>query len=318
VGFLGNLLGTNSNYQTDENYMNPWMQGSANNNMQLQSMLMDQAKGGGPNLADEMNRIAVGRNQAAAASTIGSMKGISPAASMRAIANAQGQAGADAAGQASLTRMQQQLEAQRMLGVNSMGMTGIGVQGKGGAQGMNAQTAAGNAKNNSGLVGGLIGGAATGLMMGMMNKGGVVGMADGGAVALSSLRQGLATQNAIMDGEDVPSFTPPMQRRGGRGGGGSGYSASQLPDTFEPNLGGYNFAGGGQVPDAGPASVMSMRSGGMVPGRAPVTGDSPRNDIVPAALSPGEVVLPRTVAQHPNAPQAAYDFVAALRARGGR
>ena len=61
--------------------------------------------------------------------------------------------------------------------------------------------------------------------------------------------------------------------------------------------------------------VLSMKAGGLVPGRAAVPGDSPTNDTVAARLSPGEVVLPRTVAQA--GPQAAYDFVAALRARRG-
>ena len=132
--FRSNLLGTNSNYHADENYMDPYMTGSAQNNMALQKQLMDQANGGGPNLADQMNQMAVARNQAASASLLGGMKGISPAASMRAIANAQGQAGADAAGQAVLARMQQQMEAQRLLGVNSMGMTGIGAGAKSAAR----------------------------------------------------------------------------------------------------------------------------------------------------------------------------------------
>lgn len=37
------------------------------------------------------------------------------------------------------------------------------------------------------------------------------------------------------------------------------------------------------------------RNGGQVPGHAPVEGDSPKNDIVDAKLSPGEVVLPRSI-----------------------
>lgn len=44
---------------------------------------------------------------------------------------------------------------------------------------------------------------------------------------------------------------------------------------------------------------MCMKHGGKVPGKAKVAGDSPINDTVPATLSPGEVVLPRTVVQQP-------------------
>jgi hypothetical protein len=53
----------------------------------------------------------------------------------------------------------------------------------------------------------------------------------------------------------------------------------------------YNIglSSGGQIHD--------FRKGGTVPGQAVVQGDSPKNDIVPAMLSPGEIVLPRTMAQ---------------------
>lgn len=58
--------------------------------------------------------------------------------------------------------------------------------------------------------------------------------------------------------------------------------------------------------DAGPGFMqmagdyMAMASkGGKIPGKAPFPGDSPFNDHVPALLSPGEVVVPRTVAKHP-------------------
>lgn len=57
--------------------------------------------------------------------------------------------------------------------------------------------------------------------------------------------------------------------------------------------------------------------GGEIPGRPAVAGDSPRNDTVPAWLSPGEIVLPRTVAQSANAPDRAAEFVAAIRGGEG-
>jgi|WetSurMetagenome_2_1015567.scaffolds.fasta_scaffold30283_3 hypothetical protein len=50
-------------------------------------------------------------------------------------------------------------------------------------------------------------------------------------------------------------------------------------------------------------------SGGEIDGNAVVQGDDERNDIVPALLSPGEIVLPRSVTQHPNAPELAKEFV---------
>lgn len=45
--------------------------------------------------------------------------------------------------------------------------------------------------------------------------------------------------------------------------------------------------------------IQDFRNGGQVPGIPKVPGDSPKNDVVPAKLSPGEIVLPRTVVQNP-------------------
>lgn len=80
------------------------------------------------------------------------------------------------------------------------------------------------------------------------------------------------------------------------------------------------FAHGGEVPKpsgSGPRSslgkALAMQQGGQVPGTAKVKGDSLKNDTVPAMLSPGEVVVPRTVVE--KGPEAAAEFVAAVSAR---
>ncbi len=61
--------------------------------------------------------------------------------------------------------------------------------------------------------------------------------------------------------------------------------------------------------EASMRKAFNFAGGGMVPGTAPMPGNSPQNDTVPANLSPGEVVLPRTVTQAPNAPQQAKEFM---------
>lgn len=63
-----------------------------------------------------------------------------------------------------------------------------------------------------------------------------------------------------------------------------------------------------------------MRAGGHVPGQAPVGGavDSYKNDIVDAKLSPGEIVLPRSVTQSSNPVEAAAKFVAAIKSKKGK
>lgn len=49
---------------------------------------------------------------------------------------------------------------------------------------------------------------------------------------------------------------------------------------------------------------ITFAEGGVVPGRAKVFGDSSKNDTVPALLSPGEVVIPRSIMQDPKAARA--------------
>lgn len=64
-------------------------------------------------------------------------------------------------------------------------------------------------------------------------------------------------------------------------------------------------------------SLRGFSTGGVVKGHADVKGDSFKNDTVPARLSPGEIVLPRSVTQHKNAPQEAKKFVEAIMMRKG-
>jgi hypothetical protein len=56
-------------------------------------------------------------------------------------------------------------------------------------------------------------------------------------------------------------------------------------------------------------SPKGKAHGGFIEGQAPVAGDSKSNDVVPAMLSPGEVVLPRSIALKENAPELAKEFV---------
>lgn len=53
------------------------------------------------------------------------------------------------------------------------------------------------------------------------------------------------------------------------------------------------------VTASGGGEIERFLKGGVVGGHAAVPGNSPKNDTVPAVLSPGEIVLPRTVAQNP-------------------
>jgi len=61
---------------------------------------------------------------------------------------------------------------------------------------------------------------------------------------------------------------------------------------------------------------MGYSSGGPVPGYADGGAlDSRKNDTVPAMLSPGEIVLPRSITMAPDAAERARAFVEAVQRR---
>lgn len=112
---------------------------------------------------------------------------------------------------------------------------------------------------------------------------------------------------------------------GGAGGGAAGgrAMAGGAGDAMAMSPAMMLAAHGGEVPSHGPRSIVgkhfhNMKSGGHVPGQASVDGDSYKNDTVPAMLSPGEVVIPRSVMQSDDAPKKAAKFVAAVLAKKGK
>lgn len=63
-------------------------------------------------------------------------------------------------------------------------------------------------------------------------------------------------------------------------------------------------AEGGEIPPPRPTvPATNFVAGGPVPGQARVAGNDPRNDTVPARLSPGEFVVPRTAMARPDVRQ---------------
>jgi len=99
--------------------------------------------------------------------------------------------------------------------------------------------------------------------------------------------------------------------------GGPGVYAPVVGDPFAGV--GPQYQVGQQNPDfqnhahGGRIGFGQMLAGGSVPGKASVKGDSEKNDTVPTMLSPGEVVLPRSVAQAQDAPAKAAEFMKHLK-----
>lgn len=88
---------------------------------------------------------------------------------------------------------------------------------------------------------------------------------------------------------------------GAMGGPAAGIATGGMPMAGSPRLGQnpYTAAQGGEVPEP-IVPAVPFRGGGQVPGQARVPGDSAQNDTIPARLSPGEFVVPRTSMQNPH------------------
>lgn len=78
---------------------------------------------------------------------------------------------------------------------------------------------------------------------------------------------------------------------------GAGATAMAPGSTTTINTGGH--AEGGEIPQP-TVPPVNFVSGGQVHGTAVVPGNNPSNDTVPAKLSPGEFVVPRTAMANPN------------------
>lgn len=96
---------------------------------------------------------------------------------------------------------------------------------------------------------------------------------------------------------------------GGGGGGGMGNAAGAGEGIGD--VAGMIAAKGGQVPK----KVKNLKTGGHVGGKASVAGDDYKNDTVPALVSPGEIVLPRSVTKSQDPINNSAKFVAAILAK---
>lgn len=258
------------------------------NGIQNQSDVYNQltgiANGTGPNPALAMLNQATGQNVANQASLAAGQRGSNANVGLlqRNAANAGVNAQQNAAGQAAILQANQQLNA-------------LGAQGNLATQQVGQQQGATNALNSFGQnEQGL-------LLQSIANQNNAANQAQG---SVNSANSG-AQQQALTG----------QQNLGGNLAGAVGTAIG---------LGGDNkvkmFAEGGKV---GPQSnvgrhlysggkATNYKAGGFVPGKAQVSGNSYKNDTVDAKLSPGEVVIPRSIMQGKDAAKKAAAFVQAI------
>lgn len=130
-----------------------------------------------------------------------------------------------------------------------------------------------------------------------------------------------ASSGGEIDGGQVSGGGGVADITGSEIGGGQGAWAQKKDKGGGGGLGSIMglaamLAKGGYIPPSPHFSRMLL-AGGRVPGKASVQGDSQKNDNQPAMLSPGEIVLPRSVTQSPDMEKKAIEFLRHLKRKGG-
>lgn len=144
------------------------------------------------------------------------------------------------------------------------------------------------------------------MLQGQNQLGGLLGTMAGQDLGLAGAQANL---NATTDMYNSGVQTGNRDRLGNLiGGVGQGIASIASGGGRPPAPG---MAHGGQV------AAYVRRDGVHESGYTRRGTDSPFNDIVPAMLSPGEIVLPRSVAQSPDAGARAAEFVSEVRGGGG-
>lgn len=260
-----------------------------NQQQNLAKALEAQSQGQGPSIAQQQLAEATGQNVAQQAALLAGQRGGSGNVGLQArqIGQAGAQAQQQAAGQSALMRLQEQLAARQQLQQQQGMMAGLSTQQVGQqAQAMQAYGA--QAQNEQQI---------------LLN-------------ALAQANQANVSNAQQMNSANAQTAAAARQAQGSVFGGLFNAAGAALPMFMGPAGGaakGIAMAG-----NALPIDNIAYDGGvaKVVDGEPVVEGDSPKNDTVPAMLSPGEVVLPRTVVNAKNPGAEAKKFVDALHKQG--
>lgn len=308
----------------------------AQNGIQNQSNVYNQlqnvASGQGPNPAQAMLAQATGQNTANQAALMAGQRGAGANVGLIARQAAQ-QGGANqqnAAGQAASLQAQQSLNALGQLGglantqvaqqqgaLNSFNQAALGQQGNLGSQqsqinNINANVAAQNTAQQNAITGGLLGAVGSIGQMALPGKGTPAvkaQMAHGGAVTEKTQpASGSSIEGPASIAGRFLKGTPAVMAQMAHGG--------KVPALVSP---GERYLPPAEVKKVAEGKKSPMKAGEKIPGKPKVGGakNSYANDTVPKTLESGGIVLPRSVTQHPQAPQKAKEFVQAIIAKQG-
>ena len=273
----------------------------------LANQLGMQAMGYGPNPAQQQLAMNTGQNIAAQNALMAGQRGAGANVGLMA-RQAAGQ-GANiqqqAIGQAGVMGAQQQLAAQQALAQQQQAMSQgyVNITGAGLNQQGQQITQLGNMTNASlGNQGQLLGG------YGQYNS---TMAGQQGSANAANAQTGMA--NAQMQGSIVGGALQGLGSLGAKAVGAYDGGLATIAGIYHPG-GPQKMACGGM------AKGQSMKSGGTVPGKPKVGGavDTPKNDTVPAKLSPGEIVIPRSIVEGKNPGENARKFVEKILADKGK
>lgn len=293
----GNATGYNQ-YQVDQGMYMPTEQEQT-----LTNALMAQAMGkGGPSAAELQMKAGGDQATANANAVAAAQRGVSPALAARQAQQFGAETAQKANQQAGILRAQEQLNAQQTAGSLLGSQRNARMQ----AAGINAAGFENAADRSQGLIRS-VGSAFAGMAHGgeVMPHYAEGGMMPSGPSAPGDFLNALATSIGQSIGQEAANSKAARRREGADMSG----FASKVGSFMDSGSGGFTGSGGG----AGPAAQMTpgLAHGGYVPGQVDVPGDSEENDKVPTMLSPGEIVVPRTVAKM--SPDEITQFIMAIK-----
>lgn len=298
----------------------------------LANQLQERANGGGPNPAAIALQQATNANTANAAAGVASQRGLNAGQAARMIGQNTAQANQQAAGQSALMQAQQQIAAQQQL-QQQQGMLG---------------NLAGQQANVAGQQIGQ-------LSQGLGNLNSLAQSEQNTLINQDLQHRQLAMTGNLQDKEHAFQQAQDLTNTGKQitggavsgiagglmSGGGGKQQAVAPTETPAAARGGMlmAYAEGGQIATqailkenykgpksriaqhlAGGGIARNMVSGGHVPGKPKVGGakDSYANDTVDAKLSPGEIVIPRSITMSKDPINLAAQFVKATLAKKGK
>jgi hypothetical protein len=242
----------------------------------LAQALQDQAAGKGPSLAQMQLKQATQQNAQSAAGQIASQRGLNPALAARMVGQNTASMNQQAAGQSSMARLQEQMAAREQLG---------GLLGTQRSQDI-AQMQA-----NTGMFG------SAGGLQNAQNQNRISNMG-----MMQNINSQTAMQNAQMQNQ-ASQYNADAQNQA------KYWNAKGQMDNYGKILQGAGQAVGALFGAYNGGVVPSYKDGGLIPGTPAVPYDSPKNDTVLAKLSPGEIVIPQSIADDPEKSKAFIDAV---------